>query len=140
VFFLLGSWILIDGFGFLPLMANFQLDRLMKLSLTILPASSPFSPKIWNCINGHKLQYRLKFVCLFFFFFFFFFFWEDCSEPTASQSEVQHCHSTHVDSFFFFFFLTCPHKGSGRGIRTCDLHFIRRSLQPIELPLGTDNF
>jgi hypothetical protein len=36
----------------------------------------------------------------------------------------------------FFFFLTCPHKGRGRGIRTCDLCFIRRGSQPIELPLG----
>jgi hypothetical protein len=87
-------------------MANFQLDRLMKLSLTILPASSPFSPKIWNCINGHKLQYRLKFVCLFFCFFL-----EDCSEPTASQSKVQHCHSTHVDSFFFDMSIQGKRKG-----------------------------
>jgi hypothetical protein len=38
-------------------------------------------------------------------------------------------------SFFFFFFLTCAYKGKGGGIRTCDLHFIRRDSQPIELPL-----
>jgi hypothetical protein len=37
----------------------------------------------------------------------------------------------------FFYFLTCPHKGRGRGIRTCDIRFIRRGSQPIELPLGT---
>ena len=47
---------------------------------------SPFSPKIWNCINGHKLRHRLKLL----------FFWEDCSEPTANQSEEQH-RSTRMD-------------------------------------------
>jgi hypothetical protein len=40
------------------------------------------------------------------------------------------------DFRFFFFFLTCPHKGRRRGIRSCDLHFIRRGSQPIELSLG----
>jgi hypothetical protein len=38
-------------------------------------------------------------------------------------------------ALFFFFFLTCPRKGRGRGIQTCDLHFIRRGSQLIELPL-----
>jgi hypothetical protein len=33
----------------------------------------------------------------------------------------------------FFFFSTCPHKVG--GIRTSNLRFIRRGLQPIELPL-----
>jgi hypothetical protein len=35
--------------------------------------------------------------------------------------------------FFFFFFLTCPHKGKGKEIRTCDIRFIRRDPQSIEL-------
>jgi hypothetical protein len=30
-----------------------------------------------------------------------------------------------IISGFFFFFLTCPHKGRGRGILTSDLHFMR---------------
>jgi hypothetical protein len=34
-----------------------------------------------------------------------------------------------------FFFLTCPRKGRRRGIRTCDLRFIRRGSQSIELSL-----
>jgi hypothetical protein len=38
-----------------------------------------------------------------------------------------------------FFFLTCPHKGRGGGIRSCDLRFIKRGSQLIELPLG-DSF
>jgi hypothetical protein len=37
---------------------------------------------------------------------------------------------------FFFFFFICPHKGRGREIRTCDIYFIRRDSQLIELPLG----
>jgi hypothetical protein len=36
----------------------------------------------------------------------------------------------------FFFFLTCPHKGRGKEIRTNDLRFIRRDSQLIDLGLG----
>ena len=36
----------------------------------------------------------------------------------------------------FFFFLTCPHKGKGRVIRTCNFRFIRRGSQPIDLSFG----
>jgi hypothetical protein len=39
--------------------------------------------------------------------------------------------------FFFFFFNMFTRVGGGR-IRTCDLCFIRRGSQPIELPLGDD--
>jgi hypothetical protein len=41
-----------------------------------------------------------------------------------------------LEFFFFFFFWTCPRKGRGMGIRTCDLRFIKRGSQPIELSLG----
>jgi hypothetical protein len=40
------------------------------------------------------------------------------------------------ESYFILlllFFLTCQHKRRERGIRICDLRFIRRGLQPIEL-------
>jgi hypothetical protein len=38
-----------------------------------------------------------------------------------------------TNHFFFFF------NGRGWGIRTCDLYFIRRGSQPIELPLETNH-
>jgi hypothetical protein len=37
------------------------------------------------------------------------------------------------------YILTCPHKGRGRGIQSCDLHFIMYGSQPIELPFGDFN-
>jgi hypothetical protein len=49
---------------------------------------------------------------------------------------VKKCFKMYFGKIFFFFFFICPRKGRGRGIQTCDLRFIRRSLQPIELPLG----
>jgi hypothetical protein len=39
---------------------------------------------------------------------------------------------------FFFFFLTCPHKNG--KIRTNDHRFMRRGLQPIELPIKDDSY
>jgi len=40
---------------------------------------------------------------------------------------------------FFFFFSCLPKRGErGGGIRTNDLCFMRRGLQPIELPLGDE--
>jgi hypothetical protein len=42
-----------------------------------------------------------------------------------------------IEQFLFFFFLRHVHtRVGGGGIRTCDLRFIRRGSQPIELPLG----
>jgi hypothetical protein len=42
--------------------------------------------------------------------------------------------------FIFLFFLTCPDKTrGGEEIQTSDLRFMRRGLQPIELPLGNMN-
>jgi hypothetical protein len=37
--------------------------------------------------------------------------------------------------YFYFFDISTQGKGGG-GIRTCDLHFIGRGLQSIELTLG----
>jgi hypothetical protein len=46
-------------------------------------------------------------------------------------------YSYNVFFFFFFFFFGHVHtRVGGGGIRTCDLRFIRRGSQPIELPLG----
>jgi hypothetical protein len=39
-------------------------------------------------------------------------------------------------SLFFFFFFLYVHIRGGGGIRTSNLRFIKRSPQPIELPLG----
>jgi hypothetical protein len=39
---------------------------------------------------------------------------------------------------FFFFFFGYVHTRGGGGIRTNNLRFMRRGLQPIELPLGDD--
>jgi hypothetical protein len=57
------------------------------------------------------------------------------------QKSYQSLISDHVNStydsnknFFFFFDMSTQENG---GIRACDLRFIRRGLQPIELPLGT---
>jgi hypothetical protein len=36
-----------------------------------------------------------------------------------------------INKYIIFFFFTCPHKGRGMGIRTCDIRFKRRSSQPI---------
>jgi hypothetical protein len=41
---------------------------------------------------------------------------------------------------FFFFFLHVHARVEGEGIRTCDLRFIRRGSQTIELPLGDKVF
>jgi hypothetical protein len=40
--------------------------------------------------------------------------------------------------WFFFFFFDMSTRVEGGGIRSCDLRFIRRGSQPIELPLGDD--
>jgi hypothetical protein len=50
-----------------------------------------------------------------------------------------------VNKFFIFgqyslFFLTCPCKGRGKGIQTCEVRFIRRDSQLIELPLGDGQY
>jgi hypothetical protein len=43
------------------------------------------------------------------------------------------------ESFFFFFFFGRVHARVGGGkIRTCDIRFISRGSQSIELPLGTE--
>jgi hypothetical protein len=44
-----------------------------------------------------------------------------------------------VYSFFFFFLHVHTREGGGR-IRTCDLYFIKRGSQPIDLTLGAGLF
>jgi hypothetical protein len=53
--------------------------------------------------------------------------------PTPPSSEWA---LLYADLFFFFFFFLILNKREGGGIRTKSLRFMRRDLQPIELPLG----
>jgi hypothetical protein len=51
---------------------------------------------------------------------------------------VEMDHQLIIRKTFFFFFLTCPRK-RGRGIRTSDLHFIRRGSSRLNYLLETNN-
>jgi hypothetical protein len=54
---------------------------------------------------------------------------------TCMLPRVSHFMFATSVNLFFFFFLTCPHKKEGEGIRTSDLHFMRHGPQLIELSL-----
>jgi hypothetical protein len=41
--------------------------------------------------------------------------------------------------YIYFYILTCLHKGREMRIQICDISFIRRGLQPIELLLEDKN-
>jgi hypothetical protein len=55
------------------------------------------------------------------------------SRGATVRTKLFFCHI--LGTFFFFFDISTHEKG--RGIRTSDIHFIRRGLQPIELLLKT---
>jgi hypothetical protein len=55
---------------------------------------------------------------------------------TTCRNIKAESNSTYIYIYIYIYiYFTCPHKGRGEGIRTCDFHFIRRGSQPIELPL-----
>lgn len=58
------EWHLIDGLGYQLLLVSFRLGLLMRLSPLIHTADPLFSPEIWSCLWGFKLQHRLKHLLL----------------------------------------------------------------------------